>query len=108
MARRMDLTDEQWALIDPLLPKVVAREDGRGRPRLHDDRSVLNGVLWILRTGAAWADLPDIYPSSSTCYRRFSLWVKIGALRKALETLARHLEESKQINLEECFIDGSF
>jgi transposase len=104
----MDLTDEQWAFIEPLLPKVVERSDGKGRPQVHDDRSVMNGVLWILRTGACWADLPPMYPSGSTCYRRFSRWVKKGALRRVLETLAKHLEESKQINLSECFIDGTF
>lgn len=108
MARRIDLTDEQWALIEPLLPKAAIREDGKGRPRVHDDRSVMNGVLWVLRTGACWADLPDMYPSGSTCYRRFSHWVKTGALRTALEAIARHLEESKQIDLSECFIDGTF
>lgn len=108
MARRVDLTDEQWAVIEPLLPKTPEREDGKGRPRIHDDRSVLNGVLWILRTGATWADLPNMYPSSSTCYRRFSYWVKQGTMRNILETLARHLEQSRGINLEECFIDCTF
>lgn len=96
MARRMDLTDEQWAMIEPLLPKVVIREDGKGRPRVHDDRSGMNGVLWVLGTGACWADLPDLYPSGSTCYRRFSHWVKTGALREALEVIARHLEEASK------------
>ena len=71
-------------------------------------REVLNGVLWVLRTGAAWADLPDRFPSSATCYRRFSKWVKDGRLRKILESLARHLEDNGLINLEECFIDGTF
>jgi transposase len=108
MARREEVTDKQWAIIGPLLPKVELREDGRGRPRVHDDRSVLNGILWILRTGAAWMDLPERFPSGSTCYRRFSLWVKAGALRKALEALAQDLEERGKIDLSECFIDGTF
>lgn len=99
------LTDEQWAILEPLF-----QEDrvGAGRPQIHSDREVLNGVLWVLRTGAAWADLPDRFPSSSTCYRRFSKWVKDGRLRKVLEALARHLEDKGLINLEECFIDGTF
>lgn len=80
----------------------------RGRPPVHDDRSVLNGILWVLRTGAAWADLPERFPSSSTCYRRFSKWVKTGVFRKILEALARDLEERGAINLSECFIDGTF
>ena len=53
-------------------------------------------------------DLPDKFPSSSTCYRRFTKWVKDGKLKKILETLARHLEDNGLINLEECFIDGTF
>ena len=99
------LTDEQWAILEPLF-----KEDrtGPGRPLLHSDREVLNGVLWVLRTGAAWGDLPDRFPSPTTCFRRFSKWVKDGRLRKVLETLARHLEDKGLINLEECFIDGTF
>jgi transposase len=108
MARKEDLTDEQWAIIEPLLPPYVSREDGKGRPRIHDDRSVLNGVLWVLRTGAAWADLPGCFPSSSTCYRRFSHWVKTGVLRNILEALAQDLEKRGSIELSECFIDGTF
>lgn len=51
----MDLTDEQWAVLEPLIPKKQPREDGKGRPRC-DDREVLAGILWVLRTGAAWQD----------------------------------------------------
>jgi transposase len=65
---------------------------------------VLNGVLWVLRTGAGWADMPERFPSGSTCYRRFSRWVRSGALRKMLEHLAR----VGKLNLAECFIDGTF
>lgn len=108
MARRDELTDKQWAIIEPFLPPPLIREDGKGRPRVHDDRSVMNGVLWVLRTGTCWMDLPDRFPSGSTCYRRFSLWVKTGALRLILEALAQHLEENKDIDLSECFIDGTF
>ena len=99
------LTDDQWAVLEQFFPETKA---GVGRPQIHSDRDVLNGVLWVLRTGAAWDDLPDRFPSSSTCYRRFSKWVKDGRLRKILETLARHLEDKGLINLEECFIDGTF
>ena len=51
----------QWILIGPFLPELTRRKDGRGRP-WRNNRSVLNGILWILRTGAPWADLPDRYP----------------------------------------------
>ncbi|MDR1660701.1 MAG: transposase [Desulfovibrio sp.] len=68
----------------------------------------MDGVLWVLRTGAAWADLPERFPSSATCYRRFSKWIKSGLFRKILEALARDLEERGAINLSGCFIDGIF
>src|SRR4029453_17637649 len=59
---RRDLTDEQWNFIGPFLPELARRKDGRGRP-WRENRAVFNGILWILRTGAPWADLPDRYPS---------------------------------------------
>ena len=61
MARREELQEEQWALVEPLLPKRPRRADGRGRPRC-EDRAMLNGILWILRSGARWQDLPDRFP----------------------------------------------
>lgn len=108
MASRKRLTDEQWAVLAPLIPPPVRRADGRGRPIEHDDRAVMDDVLWILRTGAAWADLPDEYPSYATCFRRFSRWVKDGTLQRLLEALARDLKARGAIDLSECFIDGSF
>jgi transposase len=103
----MDLTDEQWAILKPLIPNTVGREDGKGRPR-RDSREVLNGILWVLRTGAAWQDLPDRYPSPATCHRRFQEWRREGVLEKILQTLARDLKERGQLDLSECFIDGFF
>jgi transposase len=108
MARREELTDAQWAILAPLIPAPTRRADGRGRPIKHDDRAVLNGILWVLRTGAAWADLPARFPSGSTCFRRFSRWVKAGVMRHILEALARDLEERGKIDLTECVIDGTF
>jgi putative transposase of IS4/5 family DUF4096 len=58
MRHTRDLTDGQWKTLDPLIPKAMKREDGRGRP-WKSRRSVLNGVPWVLRTGSPWADLPD-------------------------------------------------
>ena len=57
----MDLTDAQWERVAPLIPNPPRRKDGRGRPR-RERREVLAGVLWILRTGAQWAELPGRYP----------------------------------------------
>ena len=107
MGKREELTDEQWAILEPLIPKVMPRADGRGRPVVHSDRAVLDGILWVLRTGAAWADLPERFPSGSTCFRRFSRWMRQGVLQAILEALARDLEDRGRIDLSECFIDGT-
>ncbi len=103
----MDMTEEQWAILKPLIPNKLAREDGKGRPRV-EGREVLNGILWVLRTGAAWQDLPDRYPSPATCHRRFQEWRREGVLEKILQTLARDLKERGELDLSECFIDGFF
>jgi transposase len=108
MARREELTDEQWAILAPFIPVQQRRADGRGRPLTHDARAVLHGVLWVLRTGAAWADLPERFPSGATCFRRCSRWVKAGGMREILDTLAQDLEERGHSELAECFIDGTF
>lgn len=107
MSKRDNLTDAQWAIIEPLIPEQPTRNDGRGRP-WKDNRQILDGVIWILRSGARWKDLPGDYPPYQTCHRRFQQWIKDGTLRNILETLARDLHERGEIDLEECFIDGSF
>lgn len=63
----MYLTDEQWVLIEPLMP-AKHRSDGRGRPS-KPARAVLDGVFWILRAGTRWQDLPERYPPYQTCHR---------------------------------------
>jgi len=102
-----DLSDAQWAFIEPLLPALPKRSDGRGRP-WRDSRQVLNGILWVLRTGAQWSEMPHRYPPYQTCHRRFQQWQAAGVMDRLLEALARDLESRGKINLEECFIDGSF
>lgn len=107
MARREELNDEQWAVIEPLLPEPPKREDGKGRPR-RDDREVLNGILWILRSGARWQDLPARFPPYQTCHRRFQEWVRAGVLRRVLEALAEDLRSRGKLDLSECFVDATF
>lgn len=85
-----DLTDAQWEALDQLIPEPPRREDARGRP-WKNRRAVLNGILWVLRTGAPWADVPDRYPSYQTCHRRFQQWVRSGVMRSVLEALALEL-----------------
>src|SRR6187455_161645 len=101
----MDLTDAQWAVLEPVFrPRV--RPDGRGRPWT-DARAVLNGVLWVLRTGAPWADLPRRYPPYQTCHRRFQEWIKDGLLERLLRALAEDLRDRGKVDLTEAYVDGS-
>ncbi len=103
----MDLTESQWKCVEPLLPEMGWCEGGPGRPP-RDRRAVLNGILWILRTGAPWKDLPDRYPSHQTCHRRFQQWCRDGTLDGILEALAKDLQKRGRIDLTAGFIDGSF
>jgi transposase len=90
MHGRWDLSDEQWTLLEPILgPK--RRADGKGRPPA-DTRAVLNGVLWILGTGAQWRELLKKYPRYQTCHRRFQQWARSGALERAMRKLAERLQ----------------
>ena len=104
----MNLTDEQWALIEPLIPEEERLpRTTRGRP-WRSPREVLGGVLWILRTGAQWQDLPERYPPYQTCHRRFQKWVREGVMENILRQLARDLKERGRLDISECFIDGTF
>ena len=102
-----DLTDSQWSVLDPLIPEPSRRKDGRGRP-WKARRAVLNGILWVLRTGAPWADLPERYPPYQTCHRRFQEWVRSGILKGVFEALATDLYLRGLLDIQEAFIDGSF
>ena len=103
----MDLTNEQWAILELLIPEPPRRPDGRGRP-WKPARDVLNGVLWVLRTGAPWKDMPDRYPPYQTCHRRFQRWEQEGVMDKILLSLAQDLKERGDLDVRECFIDGTF
>lgn len=104
----MGLTDEQWAVLEPLLPeeeRIPARKQGRP---WRNPREVLNGILWVLRTGAPWRDLPKRYPPYQTCHRRFQRWVRTGVMEAILRALAEDLKRRGNLDLQECFIDGTF
>jgi hypothetical protein len=69
----------------------------------------MDGILWILRTGAPWHDMPkERYPPYQTCHRRFQQWVRTGIFEKILQALATDLHDRGGIDLSECFIDGTF
>jgi transposase len=77
---RYDLTDFEWRMIEPLLPNKP-----RGVPRV-DERRVLNGIFWVLRSGAPWRDLPERYGPRTTCYNRFMRWRKAGVWGRPMES----------------------
>lgn len=103
----MDLTERQWKRLEPLLPKPRVRKDRRGRP-WRDPRDVLNGILWVMRTGAPWHDLPSRYPPYQTCHRRFQLWARSGALARVLQAMAEELADAGGFDLTEAFIDATY
>jgi transposase len=79
---RDELTDHEWAAIRPMLPNKP-----RGLPRVND-RRVLNGILWVLRSGAPWRDLPDSFGPHITCYNRFVRWRRAGVWARIMNALA--------------------
>ena len=81
-----DINDEEWQRVVPLLPELRPRRELRGRP-LADTRSVLNGVLWVMYSGATWSEIPRRYPSYQTCHRRFKVWYASGVLKRLLDEL---------------------
>jgi transposase len=103
----MELTDKQWEIIEPIIPKSRSRKGKRGRPSVNK-REVLNGILWILRTGAQWREMPKKYPPYQTCHRYFQNWSRVGTLGKLLRCLANDLIKRGKLKIEEGFIDGSF
>ena len=104
----MDLTDEQWKAIESVFPEEERNRTGPqgGRP-YRDPRDVLNGVLWVLRTGAPWADMPARYPPYQTCHRRYQRWVEDGTLHRLLTVIAEDLRDRGKVDLTEAYIDGS-
>jgi transposase len=87
VAGRFDLTDEQWAALEPLLP-VPSRS---GRPSLWTKRQLIDGIRWRVRTGAPWRDMPAVYGSWSAAYGLFRRWQRAGiwqAILTALQAIA--------------------
>ena len=79
---RYELADYEWAAIKPFLPNKP-----RGVPRVND-RRVLNGIFWVLRSGAPWRDLPENFGPYTTCYNRFVRWRRLGVWDQLMNALA--------------------
>ena len=108
MARKTKrvLTDEQWQRVARHLPTHPPSRKG-GRPRA-DDRECLEGILWLLRTGARWQDIPVDLPSGSTCWRRLQEWATEEALEQVQAVLIDELDELGKLDFEELLADATF
>ena len=98
-----DLADAQWDLIAPLLP--LPKERGRHRA---DDRRTLNGILWVLRSGARWHEMPSRYGSDSTCHRRLQQWQKQGVWERLWTAFLKSLDEQGKLDWSRAFLDATF
>jgi transposase len=87
---RYELTDHEWTVIKPMLPNKP-----RGVPRVND-RRVLNGIFWVLRSGAPWRDLPEDFGPYTTCYNRFVRWRRAGVWGRIMDALATAHDASVQ------------
>jgi transposase len=101
--KRHELTDEQWASVEPHLPLSTART---GRPA-SDRRTQLNGIFWILSTGAPWRDLPERFGPWQTVYDHFRNWRKSGVFAAIIEALQVKLDKNGYIDWELWCVDGS-
>ena len=101
---RSDLTDQEWERLESKLPSSKGKRGGQYK----EHRRILNGILWVLRTGAPWQDIPDRYPSPATCHRRFQEWLRSGVFVKILAALATDLRDRGKLDLTECFVDATF
>src|SRR5688572_13515988 len=98
-----DLTDARWTLLQAFLPPHARR----GRPRA-DDRRTINGILWVLRTGARWADLPRRYGAPSTCHSRLQRWQREGVWERLWRALLSRLDQQQRLDWSRGHLDASF
>jgi transposase len=103
MTRRHELTDDQWTILEPLLPP---EHPPRGRPNL-PHRLVLNGILWRIRTGAPWRDLPERYGTWQTVYSRFRRWQRAGIWDRVLTALQADADARGDLDWSLHFLDGT-
>jgi transposase len=104
----MILTDDLWEAISILIPPPKKAQNGAGRPA-YSRRLVLEGILWVLSSGARWRDLPKDFPSYQTCHNLFQEWQRQGVFEDIFQTLlARKVIENGTNEVTSAFIDGTF
>ena len=102
----LELTDKQWKKLQPLLPEPPRSDKGGQVPA--PNRACLEGILWLLRSGARYKDVPKHFPSGSTCWRRLEWWYEQGALLDAWQKILGLLDKKGRLRWEECFADATF
>jgi transposase len=100
---RHELTDEQWELVEPLIPRSTAKT---GRPA-NDRRLMLNGIFWILTAGTPWRDLPERFGPWQSVHRYFSMWRANGVFVAIVDTLQIKLDKNGLIDWELWNVDGA-
>jgi len=98
--------DALWDKVQPLLPPPKPKKGPGGRPPV-SDRAVLDGILYVLRSGCPWKHVPRNIVSGSTCHRRFSEWVKVGVFAKLWVVLLDHYDDLKGINWDWQSLDAA-
>lgn len=98
-----DLTNQQWERLKPLVPPQKPRT---GRPN-EDHRTIINGILWINRTGAPWRDLPKSYGPWSTVASRFYRWQQAGIWQRVMCSLQQQSDANRQLNWKQHYVDST-
>ncbi|MGH7203193.1 MAG: transposase, partial [Candidatus Levyibacteriota bacterium] len=99
------LTEKQWAVLKPLLPKQTFKKGRRPRAK---DRKTLNGILWVLRTGAQWSEMPRRFGSYTTAWRRLKAWEEDGTWERIWRKLLQVLSHDDKLKLSIGMVDGTF
>jgi transposase len=95
LGERVGVTDEEWAIIGPLLPP----ERGRWARPAHDNRRYFEGMLWIARTGSQWRHLPDEYGKWNSVFRRFRRWTELGVFDALVESLIELVDRERSADM---------
>lgn len=101
---RGDLTDSEWERLEPLLP---SNQGKRGRP-FGDHRKMINGMLWVLRTGAPWRDMPERYGSWHSVHSRFLRWSKAGVFQRIEAALIAEEDAKGTVDWKALAMDGTY
>ena len=106
--KRYELTESEWNRIKDMLPPEHPKKGKRGRPAKCDNRSAMNGILWIARGGAPWRELPERYGPWQTVYSRFRKWRDMGVFEAVFQALSIDADfENISINSTSCKVHQS-